>query len=92
MYNDGRIKIVYNNGNVYVQIRSSSINYFVGKVNPSCEGSIFFDYNSQEKFEFNEKDKVINWYSNANYARNKWIKGWFCKVIRNVFIQFQVIQ
>ena len=89
MYNDGRIKIIYKNGDLHVQIRSSRIDNFFGKVNPSCEGSIIFDYDEQETFEFNEKNKVINWYSNASYARNKWIKGWFCKVIRNFFIQFK---
>ena len=88
MYNDGRIKIIYKNGDLHVQIRSSRINNFFGKVNPSCEGSISFHYNEHEIFEFNEINKVINWYSNASYARNKWIKGWFCKVIRSVFIQF----
>ena len=89
MYNDGRIKIIYKNGDLNVQIRSSRINNFFGKVNPSCEGSISFNYDEQETFEFNEKNKVINWYSNASYTRNKWIKGWFYKVIRNVFIQFK---
>ena len=90
MYNDGRIKITYRNGDLHVQIRSSSINNFFGKVKASCEGSISFDYDMQLTFEFNEKGKVINCYRNAaGYARNKWIKGWFCKVIHNVFIQFK---
>ena len=73
MYNDGRINIIYPNGNLIVQNTSS--NYFVGKVKPSCEWSISFDGNEQETFEFTEKDKEINWYSNASYARNKWING-----------------
>ena len=89
MYNDRRINIIHKNGDLFVQNRSSSSNIFFGKVKPSCEGYISFDHNEQETFEFNEKDKVINWYSNPSSARNKWIKGWFCKVLRNVFIQFK---
>ena len=75
MYNDGRINIIYKNGDLHVKIRNSSSNKIVGKVKPSCEGSISFDDNEMATFEFNEKDREINWYSNASYARNKWIKG-----------------
>ena len=89
MYDDGRINIIYENRDLRVKIRNSSSNNIVGKVKPSCEGSISFNDYEQETFEFNEKDKEINWYSNASHARNKWIKGWFCKVIRNVFIHFK---
>ena len=55
MYNDGGITIIYENGDLHVKIRSSWINNFFGKVNPSCEESISFDYDEQETFEFNEK-------------------------------------
>ena len=89
MYDDGRINIIYKNGDLRVKIRNSSNNNIVGKVKPSCEGKISFNNNEQETFEFNENDKEINWYSNASHGRNKWIKGCFCKVIRNVFMQFK---
>ena len=73
MYNDGTINITYENGDLHVQIRNSDRNNIVGKVEPSCEGYITFGDNVRETFEFNEKDKEINWYS--RYDRSKWIKG-----------------
>ena len=88
MHDDGRINIIYKNGDLRVRIRNSSSNNIAGKVKPSCEESISFNNYEQETFEFNEKDKVINCYSSASHAINKWIKGWFCKVIRNVLHTF----
>ena len=82
MYNDGSINIIYENGNLHVQIRNSS-NSIVGKVKPSCEGSIIFGDNEQKTFEFNEKNKEIVWYGRR--AINKWIKGCFSDVIHIFF-------
>ena len=71
-YNNGTISITYDNGDLHVLIgNSDKINS--GKVEPSCEGYVTFDYDTDEKFKFNEQDKEINWYS--RYARIKWIKG-----------------
>ena len=82
MYNDGSINIIYENGNLHVQIRNSSKS-IVGKVKPSCEGSIIFGDNEQKTFEFNEKNKEIVWYGRR--AVNKWIKGCFSDVIHIFF-------
>ena len=59
MYNNGRINITYKNGDLHVQMINSSSNNIVGKVKPSCKGSISFDNNEPEIFEFNEKDKRL---------------------------------
>ena len=64
----------------------SSIEKFTGKVKPSCEGYMVFDDNEQKAFEFNEEDKEIVWYGDR--ARDKWIQGWFCCFILNLYIRF----
>ena len=87
MYNDGSINIIYENGNLHVQIRNSSKS-IVGKVKPSCEGSIIFGDNEQKTFEFNEKNKQIVWYGRR--AVNKWIKGCFSDVI-HIFFFFHTV-
>ena len=64
----------------------SSIEKFTGKVKRSCEGYMVFDDNEQKTFEFNEEDKEIVWYGDR--ARDKWIQGWFCCFILNLYIRF----
>ena len=67
-------------------MHGSSTEKFTGKVKPSCEGYIVFDDTEQETFEFNEEDKEIVWYGDR--ARDKWIQGWFCCFILNLYIRF----
>ena len=75
MYNDSKINISHNNGDLEVQYANSSgINS--GKIRPSCEGYILFGDNGKKEFEFNEKNKEIVW--TGPDAEDKWIGGYFC--------------
>ena len=75
MYNDSRIYISHNNGDLEVQLLwSSGIN--IGKIKPSCEGYITFSNMRSKEFEFNEKTKEIVWTGHG--AGYKWIGGYFC--------------
>ena len=87
IYSHGNITISYQGGNLQVHIKNSGRENFTGSVKPSCEGYITFGDNEQETFEFNEEDREIIW--SGDCARDKWIKGWFCCFILNLFIRFE---
>ena len=84
MYNDERMNISFQNGDLHVHFKNSSHETIIGKVKPSCEGYITFGDNEQKRFKFNEEDKEIAW--NGDQAIDKWIRGYFCCIIHNLII------